>query len=133
MPVAPANWPMAKMPVINPQALVRLATPTRSLVRVATNTTVPGVNAPTIRAENPTLTKDVEYPSKPIHIAFIAKKRFGVTYMTNVYGLEIWSGLKKRDVIGLVKSDKLIGDCEFILNYIESNFEYNRDVYSYCL
>lgn len=60
-------------------------------------------------------------------IALLAKKLFGVRYMTNVYGLEIWSGLKKRDIIGLLNSDKLIGDCNFILNYIENNFEYSTD------
>ena len=59
-------------------------------------------------------------------IAFLAKKLFGVRYMTNVYGLEIWSGLKKRDITGLLNSDKLIGDCNFILNYIEKNFDYDR-------
>lgn len=56
-------------------------------------------------------------------IGYLAKKLL-INYYTNVYGLEIWSGLKYRDKIGLLNSDKLIGDCNFILEYIKKEFTY---------
>jgi glycosyltransferase involved in cell wall biosynthesis len=58
-------------------------------------------------------------------IGYLAKKLFSINYYTNVYGLEIWSGLKYRDKIGLLNSDKLIGDCNFILQYIKKEFIYD--------
>lgn len=58
-------------------------------------------------------------------IAYIAKLLFGTRYSTNVYGLEVWGDLKSRDKIGLLKSDHIIGDCNFILNYVKNNFEYS--------
>ncbi len=60
-------------------------------------------------------------------IAYLAKKLFNVRYFTNVYGLEIWSGLTYKDKIGLLNSDKLIGDCKFILKYIKKEFNYAQD------
>ena len=57
-------------------------------------------------------------------ISYIAKYFTKIRYFTNVYGLEIWSGLSTKDKLGLLKSDKLIGDCNFILEYINKNFEY---------
>jgi len=60
-------------------------------------------------------------------IAYLSKKLFSINYFTNVYGLEIWSGLKYRDKIGLLNSDKLIGDCNFILEYIKKEFIYDEN------
>jgi len=57
-------------------------------------------------------------------IGYLAKLIYGIPYYTNVYGLEIWSGLRKRDLVGLRHSDKLIGDCKFILNYVYDNLHF---------
>lgn len=46
-------------------------------------------------------------------IAFIAKKLFKIQYLTNVYGLEVWSGFEYKDKIGLLNSDGIMGDCNF--------------------
>lgn len=60
-------------------------------------------------------------------IGFLAKKLFGSSYFTNVYGLEIWSGMKSYEEYALLGSDFLIGDCNFILNYIYRYYKYPRD------
>lgn len=60
-------------------------------------------------------------------ISYIAKYFTKIKYFTNVYGLEIWSGLSLKDKLGLLKSDKLIGDCNFILQYINKHFEYKEN------
>lgn len=60
-------------------------------------------------------------------IAYLAKLLFGTRYTTNVYGLEVWGDLKFRDRIGLLNSDHIIGDCRFVLNYIQSNFKFNGE------
>ncbi len=60
-------------------------------------------------------------------IGYIAKKLFAIEYVINVYGLEIWSGLKYKDKIGLLNSNRIIGDCNFILKYIKNNFNYNTN------
>jgi len=60
-------------------------------------------------------------------ISYISKYFYKIKYFTNVYGLEIWSGLTFIDKFGLLKSDKLIGDCNFILQYIEKHFKYDNN------
>jgi len=60
-------------------------------------------------------------------IGYIAKKLYGIKYITNVYGLEIWTDIKKRSIIGLKNSDLILGDCNFILNYVEKNLNIERD------
>lgn len=55
-------------------------------------------------------------------ISFLAKKLYGVKTITNVYGIEVWTNLKKRDVLGLKNSDLIIGDCNFVLKYIKNHF-----------
>jgi glycosyltransferase involved in cell wall biosynthesis len=60
-------------------------------------------------------------------IAYVAKLLFSTRYATNIYGIEVWGDLKFRDRLGLLKSDHLIGDCRFVLNYIQKNFELRGD------
>ena len=60
-------------------------------------------------------------------IAYIIKKMYRIKYFTNVYGLEIWGGLKRKDIIGLLNSNTIIADCKFILEYIKCNFNYNSN------
>jgi len=55
-------------------------------------------------------------------IGLFTKKFFKIPYFLNVYGLEIWSGLNRLKVASLRNADKIIGDCNFILNYINTNF-----------
>jgi phosphatidyl-myo-inositol dimannoside synthase len=62
-------------------------------------------------------------------LALISKKIFKIKYLINVYGLEIWSGLRQRELRGLLSSDGLIGDCNFIVEYISSNFEYQNPMH----
>ncbi len=62
-------------------------------------------------------------------IAYICRKIWGARCLTNVYGLEIWSGLKWRDTLGLLKSDGLIGDCKFILDYIDQHYQYKGQTF----
>lgn len=57
-------------------------------------------------------------------IGFLARSIFGLKYYVNVYGLEIWSGLKKSSRFGLHKADGVIGDCNFILSYIREKVDY---------
>jgi len=57
-------------------------------------------------------------------IGYISKKIFGTQFITNVYGLEIWSGMNKIESMALLKSDRLIGDCAFILNYVRQHFNF---------
>ncbi len=57
-------------------------------------------------------------------IGQLARFLYGTRYCTNVYGLEIWSGMNAVEKSALLKSDRLIGDCNFILEYIRSNFSY---------
>lgn len=57
-------------------------------------------------------------------IGYIASKIFGVKFITNVYGLEIWSGMNKVETHALFKSDMIVGDCNFIIDYIKEHFEY---------
>ena len=61
-------------------------------------------------------------------IAYIAKLLFGIRYATNVYGIEVWGDLKFRDQLGLLNSDQIIGDCQFVLNYIQKNFKYRKKI-----
>lgn len=55
-------------------------------------------------------------------ITYFVQKLFSVKYITNVYGIEVWTNLKKRDIIGLKNSDLIIGDCNFVLNYVKNHF-----------
>lgn len=55
-------------------------------------------------------------------IGLLAKILLKKQYTLNVYGLEIWSGLNKIKCIALLKADRIIGDCKFILSYISSNY-----------
>jgi len=60
-------------------------------------------------------------------IGYIANKIYGIPYFTNVYGLEIWSGMNSLEKHCLLRSDRLIGDCNFILDYISKHFSYPAD------
>lgn len=60
-------------------------------------------------------------------VGYIIKKLFGISYFTNVYGLEIWSGLNRIKIKSLLQSDKIIGDCMFILNYINRNLGVKKE------
>jgi len=55
-------------------------------------------------------------------IAYFAKKLIKIKYITNVYGIEVWTNVKKRDIIGLKNSNLIIGDCNFVLNYVKNHF-----------
>jgi len=52
-------------------------------------------------------------------VAFFIKKISGISYTVNVYGLEIWSGLRRFEILGLKNADGVIGVSNFTLNYIE--------------
>lgn len=39
----------------------------------------------------------------------------------NVYGLEVWSGLRPKVELGFKSVDKVISDCHFTANYVEDN------------
>lgn len=55
-------------------------------------------------------------------IALIAKRLWGIPYLVNVYGLEIWSGPREREIRALKEADGIIGDSKFILEYLKNNF-----------
>lgn len=57
-------------------------------------------------------------------IGYLGQVLFKVAYITNVYGLEIWSGMNKVEKNALLSSSSLIGDCNFILKYINENYNY---------
>jgi phosphatidylinositol alpha-1,6-mannosyltransferase len=59
-------------------------------------------------------------------IGLFVKKLFKIPYFLDVYGLEIWSGINKLKLVSLRQSDKIIGDCNFILNYIYTNFDIDK-------
>jgi phosphatidylinositol alpha-1,6-mannosyltransferase len=58
-------------------------------------------------------------------IAYLAKILFKIPYVTNVYGLEIWSGMNKVETFALLKSNALIADCNFIRKYINKHYNYS--------
>ncbi|RLG58349.1 MAG: hypothetical protein DRN95_04465 [Candidatus Hydrothermarchaeota archaeon] len=62
-------------------------------------------------------------------ISLICKKLFGTRYLMNAYGIEIWSGLRRREILSLKNSNGIIGDCKFILNYIQNNIDRNVKKY----
>ena len=51
-------------------------------------------------------------------VGWVIKNLLGVPFITNVYGLEIWSGLNGLKKKALKKSQSLIGDCAHIIEYI---------------
>ena len=57
-------------------------------------------------------------------IGYLGKMLFGIKFLTNIYGLEIWSGMNKIETMALLKSDRLIGDCNFIIDYLQKNYNY---------
>lgn len=57
-------------------------------------------------------------------IGWLSKFLYNTKYYTNVYGLEIWSGMNIIERFALLRSDALIGDCNFIINYIQKHFDY---------
>jgi phosphatidylinositol alpha-1,6-mannosyltransferase len=59
-------------------------------------------------------------------IGLIVKRLFKTPYFLNVYGLEIWSGINKLKLVSLRQSNKIIGDCNFVLNYIHTNFDIDK-------
>lgn len=60
-------------------------------------------------------------------IGWLSKFLYNTKYITNVYGLEIWSGMNFIEKFALLRSDALIGDCNFILQYIQKNFMYPKE------
>jgi phosphatidylinositol alpha-1,6-mannosyltransferase len=60
-------------------------------------------------------------------IGWLSKFLYNTKYATNVYGLEIWSGMNWIEKFALFYSDALIGDCNFILNYIQKHFDYPKE------
>jgi len=59
-------------------------------------------------------------------LAAIIQKLTGIPYSVNVYGLEIWSSMRKRELEGLKEAKAIIGDCKFTLEYIKDNFNINE-------
>jgi len=51
-------------------------------------------------------------------LGMIIKKLFGIKYVLNVYGLEIWSGMNGIKAMALRSADMIIGDCNHIIKYI---------------
>ena len=60
-------------------------------------------------------------------MAYLIKKLFKVPYGINVYGLEIWTGLGWMEAAALKKANFIIGDCNFILDYLNKNLGIARD------
>ncbi len=60
-------------------------------------------------------------------IGWLSKFLYNTKYITNVYGLEIWSGMNWIEKFTLLRSDALIGDCNFIINYIHKHFDYPKE------
>lgn len=60
-------------------------------------------------------------------IGWLCKFLYNTKYITNVYGLEIWSGMNWIEKFALFRSDALIGDCNFIINYIHKHFDYPQE------
>lgn len=62
-------------------------------------------------------------------LGLIIKVLFRVPYITNVYGIEIWSGLNMLKRLGLKGSSSLIGDCNHIINFIRENGLYEKKIH----
>ncbi len=60
-------------------------------------------------------------------IGWLCKFLYNTKYITNVYGLEIWSGMNWIEKFALFRSDALIGDCNFIINYVHKHFDYPQE------
>lgn len=60
-------------------------------------------------------------------IGWLSKFLYNTKYITNVYGLEIWSGMNFIERFALFNSDGIIGDCNFILQYIQKHFDYPQE------
>ncbi|MFN4234167.1 MAG: glycosyltransferase family 4 protein [Bacteroidia bacterium] len=60
-------------------------------------------------------------------IGWLSKFLYNTKYFTNVYGLEIWSGMNVIERFALLRSDALIGDCNFIINYLQKHFDYPKE------
>jgi len=60
-------------------------------------------------------------------LGFLCSKISKSRLVLNVYGLEIWSGLKYSSRIGLVKSDNIISDCHSTKDYILKNLEVHEN------
>ena len=60
-------------------------------------------------------------------LGFLCSKISKSRLVLNVYGLEIWSGLKYSSRIGLAKSDNIISDCHSTKNYILKNLEVHEN------
>jgi phosphatidylinositol alpha-1,6-mannosyltransferase len=58
-------------------------------------------------------------------IGLIAKWLFGTRYILNVYGLEVWDLRRLKDMLGLRRADAVIGDCNFVINYIRNKYNYS--------
>lgn len=52
-------------------------------------------------------------------VCLLIKKTIGVPYMVNIYGLEIWSDYNEIKKIGLTNAAVVVGDCNFILEYLQ--------------
>ena len=62
-------------------------------------------------------------------LGLIIKILFRVPYITNVYGIEIWSGLNMLKRLSLKGSNSLIGDCNHIINYVRENGLYEGKIH----
>jgi phosphatidylinositol alpha-1,6-mannosyltransferase len=51
-------------------------------------------------------------------VAVAAARASGGRSALNVYGLEMWTGMRPRDRWGLYRSDRLISDCHFTERYV---------------
>jgi len=60
-------------------------------------------------------------------LAMLIQKLTGAPYSVNVYGLEIWSGMRGRELRGLKKAKAILGDSKFILKYIKDNFNISEE------
>lgn len=59
-------------------------------------------------------------------LGFLCCKLVNSKLILNVYGLEIWSGLKASSTFGFLKCDKIISDCHSTKDYIVNNWEINE-------
>jgi phosphatidyl-myo-inositol dimannoside synthase len=59
-------------------------------------------------------------------LGFLCSKLVNSKLVLNVYGLEIWSGLKASSTFALLRCDKIISDCHSTKDYILNNWKINE-------
>lgn len=61
-------------------------------------------------------------------IVYVFSKVFGIKNILNVYGSEVWSGLRFDIRMGLMRSDFVISDCYNTADYVRSHYRQHDDI-----